>query len=186
MKKVLLFLSAVLVSAAAQAKVAGPIWACELHAENMSGAQFGFILSAGGSEASDVTITCSAPGEKDVVKKGAMVITRLGIGLGISFPVNMTMHSVVVGLVNPNELFGDYHIGASANATVVAVEGGVVLSTGLDNGLSLQLGLYSGQSIGLAISPLQALFIQILTPEQYKTLKAQQGQGVDPAGNGNN
>lgn len=185
MKRMGLFLAVVFASVMAQAQVAGPLWTCELTAEKMTGLNIGFILSAGGSEAADVTITCTDLEGKTVTKKGAMVLTRIGFGFGISFPKDMAMHSVVVGLADPDELFGDYHVGASANATVIAVEGGVILSTGLDNGLMLELGLYSGKSIGLSINPLQALFIQILTPEAFKELKKKQKEQQNNNGGGN-
>lgn len=182
MKKVAMFLAVLFVGAMAQAQVAGPLWTCELQADKMTGLNIGFILSAGGSEAADVTINCTDLEGKTVTKKGAMVLSRIGIGIGISFPKDMSMYTVVTGLADPNELFGNYHIGASANATVVAVEGGVVLSTGLDNGLMLELGLYSGKSIGLSINPLQALFVQIMTPEAFKEMKKKQKEQQNNGG----
>jgi hypothetical protein len=181
-KSVLLFfatLTTVGMFSTAHADVAGPVARCSVKAENMKGMTLGVLLSVGGLETASATITCKEPGKKAVSKKAAVVISGIGAGVGISVYKNFRLESVMVGVTDPNDIFGDYNIGVKAGVNLFDVEGGFIATAGLDNGVSMKLGLYGAKAYGLAAHA-QAIYMEVMTPADYKKLlekRKEQQQG---------
>lgn len=156
-------------ASSAHADLAGPVARCSVTAEKISGSTLGIILSVGSMETADATITCKEPGKKAVSKKAAIVIQGLGTGLGFSIYKNFRLESVMVGVTDPNDIYGDYNIGVKAGVNLFNIEGGFIATTGLDNGVSLKLGLYGAQAYGLAAHA-HAIYMEVMTPKAYKAL----------------
>lgn len=171
-KSVLLFLASLSVVgglSTAHAEVGGPVARCTLKAENLKGITLGVLLSVGSLESETATITCKEPGKKAVSKKAAVVIEGIGAGIGLSVYKNFRLESLMVGVTDPNDLFGDYNIGVKAGVNLFDVEGGFIATTALDNGVSLKLGLYGAKAYGLAAHA-HAIYMEVMTPQDYKKM----------------
>jgi hypothetical protein len=165
----------------ANADLAAPVWTCTVDAEKVSGVTLAFILSVGGLETADATITCTQPGEEPVVKKAGIVITGLGAGFGFSFYKSFVMKSVIVGFSDPNDLYGDYRFGVKSGVNLFNVEGGAIATATLDNGVNVEFGLYGAKAYGLAASA-QAIFLQVMTPEDYAQMLKDRQEKQNNAG----
>ncbi len=166
----------------ANADLAGPVARCSVKADTLSGSTLGIILSVGSLETAEAVITCKEPGKKAVSKKAAIVIQGLGAGIGFSIYKNFRLESVMVGVTDPNDLFGDYNIGVKAGVNLFNVEGGFIATTGLDNGVSLKLGVYGSEAYGLAAHA-HAIYMEIMTPKEYKKLLQQRQEEQNNSSN---
>lgn len=153
----------------AHADVSGPIARCTLKADNLDGSTIGLVLSVGSMETAQATITCKEPGKKAVSKKAAVVIQGLGAGLGFSIYKDFRLESVMIGVADPNDLFGEYNIGVKAGVNLFDVEGGFIATTALDNGVSLKLGVYGAKAYGLAAHT-HAIYMEVMTPSEFKKM----------------
>lgn len=187
MKKVCLILIAMIgLSTVAQADVTAPAWVCALDAENVSGANVGLFVSGGGLEGlAKVTCMNVLTGEVNV-REAAVVMTKIGLGLGFTVYKDLYIRSAQMGVANPNKIYGSYKLGGIAGVNFITVEGGVVVSAtaDLNPALSFEMGIYGANATGLGAN-IQAYFMEIMTPEAYKALKKSQEEALINKPNGN-
>jgi hypothetical protein len=150
MKKLIL-LAALSAGFAAQAEIAGPAWTCQL-AGSLAGKSIGAGLSVARLNGMG-TVTCMAVDGTVQIQNVALKVRGLGLGVGYSEYVSLTVFSAGVGLASPTGMVGTYTLGPAVGVTLIdaGLDFNAALKVSSERGIGFEVGLAGKEAKGLEV-----------------------------------